>query len=359
MIDGAHVLTPGVLRYGMAGLDDVRAGDRRHPAVVRRSRPAGQPAGDRVRPGLRGQPVRADRVARRRLPPVRHRALHRRPRLARRPLGEQLHLRAAQAARAGRGASTRASRWRAAATRTSTSTSAWDSTPGVNVVTILGEGSFHQLHGGTTTNQLDSDGRRERIVVVCRPLRRAARPSVQGPGEDHPLRRDDVPERAPEPRPPHDRDRVPRGANDHRTRRPPDRTLADPRRADAPSSSTRSGTASRGVTRRGWDAGCTRRPPTWSSTRSSSTACGPTGSSRRVPGAVGGRCSSRRSASSSITARWSRSTAASPRTCPSTRASPTSRVPPTKRHGAAGERARRAATRTCSSSWGRPAATCG
>jgi cephalosporin hydroxylase len=38
------------------------------------------------------------------------------------------------------------------------------STPGVNVVTMLGEGSFHQLHGGTTTNQEDASGRRQRIV---------------------------------------------------------------------------------------------------------------------------------------------------------------------------------------------------
>jgi cephalosporin hydroxylase len=30
-------------------------------------------------------------------------------------------------------------------------------TPGVNVVTILGEASFHQVHGGTTTNQSDVD----------------------------------------------------------------------------------------------------------------------------------------------------------------------------------------------------------
>jgi cephalosporin hydroxylase/GT2 family glycosyltransferase len=37
------------------------------------------------------------------------------------------------------------------------------STPGVRVVTILGEGSFHQLHGGTTTNQADPLNRRERI----------------------------------------------------------------------------------------------------------------------------------------------------------------------------------------------------
>jgi Macrocin-O-methyltransferase (TylF)/Glycosyl transferase family 2 len=37
------------------------------------------------------------------------------------------------------------------------------STPGVRVVTILGEGSFHQLHGGTTTNQPDPLERRQRI----------------------------------------------------------------------------------------------------------------------------------------------------------------------------------------------------
>ncbi|MGH9249135.1 MAG: CmcI family methyltransferase [Acidimicrobiales bacterium] len=37
------------------------------------------------------------------------------------------------------------------------------STPGVRVVTIIGEGSFHQLHGGTTTNQPDPLERRARI----------------------------------------------------------------------------------------------------------------------------------------------------------------------------------------------------
>jgi cephalosporin hydroxylase len=37
------------------------------------------------------------------------------------------------------------------------------STPGVRVVTILGEGSFHQVHGGTTTNQPDPLERRQRV----------------------------------------------------------------------------------------------------------------------------------------------------------------------------------------------------
>ena len=37
------------------------------------------------------------------------------------------------------------------------------SSPGVTVTTILGEGSFHQIHGGTTTNQTDADERRARV----------------------------------------------------------------------------------------------------------------------------------------------------------------------------------------------------
>ena len=36
--------------------------------------------------------------------------------------------------------------------------------PDVNVVTILGEGSFHQVHGGTTTNRADPEDRRSTIV---------------------------------------------------------------------------------------------------------------------------------------------------------------------------------------------------
>ncbi|MDZ7673806.1 MAG: hypothetical protein U5K30_01870 [Acidimicrobiales bacterium] len=38
------------------------------------------------------------------------------------------------------------------------------SSPGVRVVSILGEGSFHQLHGGTTTNRTHPDlERRQRV----------------------------------------------------------------------------------------------------------------------------------------------------------------------------------------------------
>ncbi len=64
------------LRHG--GPAHVRAGDRGHPAVVRRPRPAGRADGGRLRPDHRGPALRPDRLARRRLPAVRHRPLHRR-----------------------------------------------------------------------------------------------------------------------------------------------------------------------------------------------------------------------------------------------------------------------------------------
>ena len=131
---------------------------------------------DGLRPGVRGRAVRADRVARRRLPPVRDRSLHRRPRLVRRAVGEQLPLRPPQAARAGRRLRRGLLDAPAAATRTSTSTSGSASAPDVHVVTILGEGSFHQVHGGTTTNQADPAERRERVFGV----RRAAYAELRG-----------------------------------------------------------------------------------------------------------------------------------------------------------------------------------
>ena len=36
--------------------------------------------------------------------------------------------------------------------------------PDTTIVTILGEGSFHQVHGGTTTNDPDADGRNRRLA---------------------------------------------------------------------------------------------------------------------------------------------------------------------------------------------------
>src|SRR4029453_19196008 len=58
--------------------------------------------------------------------------------------------------------------------------------PGVNVVTILGEGSFHQLHGGTTTNQLDSDGRRQASVSYADHYGELRGRPFKGPGKPIP-----------------------------------------------------------------------------------------------------------------------------------------------------------------------------
>jgi cephalosporin hydroxylase/glycosyltransferase involved in cell wall biosynthesis len=54
-------------------------------------------------------------------------------------------------------------------------------TPGVKVVTILGEGSFHQLHGGDTTNELDPGARRQRIVSYAEHYRDLRGREFQGP----------------------------------------------------------------------------------------------------------------------------------------------------------------------------------
>ena len=119
---------------------------------------------------------------RRRLPAVRDRPLHRRPRLVRRPVGEQLHLRAAGAARPGRAVDESFSMpgggfanldlfERLAAT------------PGVTVVGILGEGSFHQLHGGTTTNEPDVGERHARLMAYREHYEQIRKRPFRGPGK--------------------------------------------------------------------------------------------------------------------------------------------------------------------------------
>ena len=168
----------------MAGLRDLRAGDRRDPAVVRRSRPA---ARRRRAPGYdqddEDRLFERDRVAGRRLPPLRDRPLHRRPRLVRRDLGEQLPVRARARCSSRSAASTTASRCRAAATPTSSCSSGSGSSPGVTVVTILGEGSFHQVHGGTTTNDAARDERRSKVVRLRRALRELRGRPLAWPGK--------------------------------------------------------------------------------------------------------------------------------------------------------------------------------
>lgn len=53
--------------------------------------------------------------------------------------------------------------------------------PGVTLATILGEASFHQVHGGTTTNQADPDERRRRIAGYAEHYRELRGHSYRGP----------------------------------------------------------------------------------------------------------------------------------------------------------------------------------
>ncbi|GIU87284.1 MAG: hypothetical protein KatS3mg009_1799 [Acidimicrobiia bacterium] len=55
-------------------------------------------------------------------------------------------------------------------------------TPGVTLATILGEASFHQVHGGTTTNQADPDERRRRIAGYADHYRELRGRPFRGPG---------------------------------------------------------------------------------------------------------------------------------------------------------------------------------
>ena len=135
--------------------------------------------------------VLADRLADRRIPAVRDRALHRRPRLVRRHRREQLPVRRPASCSSSSVASTTASRWPAAATPTWICTSARCVAPGVNVASILGEGSFHQVHGGTTTNIAERGQPARSRLVVRRALPRAARPRAARYHQARALRRRD------------------------------------------------------------------------------------------------------------------------------------------------------------------------
>lgn len=55
--------------------------------------------------------------------------------------------------------------------------------PDVNLVTILGEGSFHQFHGGTTTNLGDERARRGRIASYAEHYGELRRRDYQHPGK--------------------------------------------------------------------------------------------------------------------------------------------------------------------------------
>ncbi len=57
------------------------------------------------------------------------------------------------------------------------------SSAGLRIVTILGEGSFHQLHGGTTTNVADPSDRRATIVGYADQFRDMHGRPFRGPGK--------------------------------------------------------------------------------------------------------------------------------------------------------------------------------
>ena len=164
------------------------------------------------------------------------------------------------------------------------------SSPDVTVVTILGEGSFHQVHGGTTTNQPDAAERRARVFGYSQHYAELRGPRLPGPGQADPLRR-------PDHRP------APPGARSRAGCRPT--TFAEAAAAGdpdgRPSAPTpvpdelRVGVHRGGLAQPAVDA---RRPgsasrvderarPTCSPTRRSIAASGPTGSSRPAPATAG------------------------------------------------------------------------
>ena len=63
--------------------------------------------------------------------------------------------------------------------------------PGVTPASILGEGTFHQFHGGITTNVVDEAVRRERVVSYRRALRGVARAAARRRRPPRALRRHD------------------------------------------------------------------------------------------------------------------------------------------------------------------------
>jgi cephalosporin hydroxylase len=57
------------------------------------------------------------------------------------------------------------------------------SSPDISVTTIIGEGSFHQSHGGTTTNQTDADERRSRVFGYGHEYAQLRGRAFRGPGK--------------------------------------------------------------------------------------------------------------------------------------------------------------------------------
>ncbi len=232
MIDGAHVLTPGVLRWGLAGIDLYE------PAVVTTQQwylgPGQQP--DMIADGY-DQAFEDELLARVQWPANGYRLFEighfiggrdwfdgvweSNCLFVPRKLMEQVGAFDESFVVAGGGFANLELYERLG------------STPGVTEVSILGEGSFHQVHGGTTTNVEDAVRAPRPHQLVLPPVRRHARALVPGPEQADPLRRHHVRRGLPDPLAAHHRRPVPQEVGSRRPRRPPQDARAHPRGPEA------------------------------------------------------------------------------------------------------------------------------
>ena len=166
------------------------AGDRHH-GLAPGPGPSHGGGRDRLRPGRRGRAARRRRLAGGRLPAVRGRHAGR---LVRPGAGSARWARAARcscraALWASSAGSTRRSSCPAAAWSTTTSTAGPASWTAPELVVLLGEGTFHQFHGGAATSRSSDLGRdarrlpgpaRRGVPATSRPtpLRRARRRAI-------------------------------------------------------------------------------------------------------------------------------------------------------------------------------------
>ena len=133
------------------------------------------------------------------------------------------------------------------------------SSPDVTVVSILGEGSFHQVHGGTTTNQPDATERRSRVFGYSRHYAELRGRPFQGPGKPiHYVGRITSPA-ARRTKPRRMSAEAFTGRRVHRTTGRPRRRHPCPRSSELPSRK-RCGAACRGITRPGSATGSRTAP---------------------------------------------------------------------------------------------------
>ena len=134
--------------------------------------------------------------------------------------------------------------------------------PRITLVTMLGEGSFHQVHGGTTTNAPESAERSGADRLLRRAIRRDAGARVQGARQAGALRRRPSRLRAAHQAAPDGRARVLQARARRGHRRAARRARSRCPTSCARTSSTPSGAARNGSRRRGSGAGRPGRPPT-------------------------------------------------------------------------------------------------